>query len=140
MKTYQTLYVSRADRQVDSITINRILEKAVDYNGKNNITGLLLFRGGVFLQLLEGDKQNVENLLKKIENDPRHSDIIRIFSLEKNERLFPDWAMGFHEISDLDIKMINEFLSWNKLISAAKDLDNNIILHMLSRFKKVPIN
>ena len=33
-----------------------------------------------------------------------------------------------------------EFLSWNKLISAAKDLDNNIILHMLSRFKNVAIN
>ncbi len=47
--------------------------------------------------------------------------------------------MGYHQVSDLDVKMVNEFLSWNKLISAAKDLDNQIILHMLGRFKNVSV-
>lgn len=139
MKTYQTLYVSKATENIDSKSVNKFLEKAIAYNTKNNITGILLFRAGIFLQLLEGDKQLVEDLLEKIEKDNRHSNITRIFSLEKNERLFPNWSMGYHEISDLDINMINEFLSWNKLISAAKDLDNNIILHMLARFETLLI-
>lgn len=139
MKIYQTLYLSSAKKNIDSDTIKMIVATAEDHNSKHNITGILLFRGGVFLQLLEGERETVETLFKKIEKDTRHSNIIRIFSIEGHERIYTNWAMGYHEISDLDIKMVNEFLSWNKLITAAKDIDNNIILHMLSRFKNVLI-
>lgn len=139
MSTYQILYVSKATEQLDSKTINDIVSAANVYNSRNNISGILMFRAGIFLQLLEGEKSQIEALFAKIEKDPRHSNIVRIFSIEENERLFPIWAMAFHEVSDLDIKMVNEFLSWNKLIAAAKDLDNNLILHMLSRFKNALI-
>lgn len=43
--------------------------------------------------------------------------------------------MGFCELGDLDVKMVIEVLSWNKLINAATDIDSNLILHMLERFK-----
>ncbi len=123
MKIFQTLYVSRANKENDSNSVDSIVSAARDYNSKNNITGILLFRAVVFLQLLEGEKSKVEPLLKKIEKDPRHSNVIRIFEIEENPRIFSDWAMGYHQVSDLDVKMVNEFLTWNKLISAAKDLE-----------------
>lgn len=139
MRIYQTLYVSSAAKGTDSRVISDIVSTANNYNSKNNLTGILLFRAGIFLQLLEGAKSEVELLLKKIEKDSRHSNVVRIFEIENNERIFSDWAMGYHEVSELDLKMINEFLSWNKLISAAKEIDNNLILHMLNRFKSVLI-
>ena len=61
--------------------------------------------------------------------------MVRILTAEKNERIFPMWGMAYQEISDLDVKMVNEFMSWNKLISGAKDIDNKLILKMLNRFK-----
>jgi hypothetical protein len=137
MNTYQVLYVSKAKKEIDEQSIKEIVDQATTHNSKTGITGILLFRGGIFLQLLEGEKSKVDFLYKKISNDSRHEQVTQIFCLEKNEPLFENWSMGYHEVSDIDVSMINEFLSWNKLISAAKDLDNNIILYILNRFKNV---
>lgn len=52
-----------------------------------------------------------------------------------NPRLFEHWSMSYRELSELDVKVINEILSWNKLINAEKDMDNSSILYMLERFK-----
>lgn len=137
MISYQILYVSKPTKQIDSNSIRDIVTHATEYNTKNDITGILLFRSGVFLQLLEGEKSKVEALYVKIEKDPRHTNVVRILSIEENERIFPIWGMAYHEISDLDIKMVSEFMSWNKLIAGATDIDNKLILQMLNRFKSV---
>lgn len=130
----QLFYVSNnisAANQIESILL-----KSRTNNIQAQITGVLLYRGGLFLQLLEGEKEAVEALYKKIEKDPRHGNVIQLFSVANNERLFKDWSMAFNEISNIDLKMINEILSWNKLLKADKDIDNLLILQMLDRFKQ----
>lgn len=134
---YQLCYVSSAtDKLNGEPGIKAILEEAHQFNSKNNITGVLMFRGGIFLQLLEGDEELVLPLYKKIEKDLRHSNLICLFKINSNEaRIFGDWSMAYKSLDDLDIKFVNEILSWNKLISASKEVDNHLILHLLSRFK-----
>jgi hypothetical protein len=132
----QTFYVSSSRKGMALKEIEEMVEKAAKYNSDNGITGIMLFKGGIFLQLLEGEASKINTLFEsKIKKDDRHSNIIEIFNIEARERMFEEWSMAFHEVSELDIKMVNEMLSWTKLISAVKEIDSHIILHMLERFK-----
>ena len=64
-----------------------------------------------------------------------HNNVTRLFDNEIEERILPDWSMGFREVSELDLKMVNEILSWNRLISASRTIDKQLIMYMLERFK-----
>jgi hypothetical protein len=136
MAIHQLLYVSAASEKIDEPEIDRILALSRKNNPAQEITGVLLFRGGIFLQLLEGEKNKVEQLFAKIEKDPRHNHIIRVLEVDSNERIYTDWSMAYRKLEDIDVKFVNQILSWNKLISATKDLDNHLILQMLTQFKE----
>ena len=132
----QYFYVSSARADLKYEEILHIVEKAREFNSAHGITGVLLYKGGIFLQLLEGEDSEIRKVLtEKIKPDSKHSNIIEIFNVSAQERMFKEWSMGFCEMSELDIQMINEILSWNKLITAAKEIDNHLILRMLERFK-----
>ncbi len=135
MVIHQILYVSAASDKIDDAEIDRILEVARARNTASGITGVLLFRAGIFLQLLEGERAAVEQLYGKIEKDSRHNHLIKILSADNKERIYTEWSMGYRKLEDIDVKFVNEILSWNKLITAAKDIDNKLILEMLTRFK-----
>ena len=132
----QLFYVSSARQDLKYEEILHIVEKAREYNTLHGVTGVLLYKGGIFLQLLEGEESDIRKVFdEKIKADKKHSNIIEIFFAPAKERLFQNWSMGFCEMTELDLEMINEILSWNKLISAAKGIDNHLILRMLERFK-----
>lgn len=133
---YQLSYVSSAVQSLVLKDIEDILAHAQKFNAIRGITGMLLYRGGIFLQILEGNRQEVAQIYKKIEKDSRHTKVKLLFEEENNPRVFADWSMAYKEISDLDLELINEILSWNDLITTAKNIDNHLILHMFGRFKK----
>jgi uncharacterized Fe-S cluster-containing MiaB family protein len=136
---FHLFYVSNlsSDIPIESANqvIDAILSKANAYNPTRGLTGVLLFRAGIFLQLLEGPEAEVRTLFERIKKDPRNQNITEILAQPTQSRIFDQWSMGFREVSELDFKMVNEILSWNKLILAAKEVDRNLILHMLERFK-----
>ena len=134
MSVYQLFYVSRCSEAITDSDVDNILKVSRENNSKKNITGILLFRSGLFLQLLEGEKDLVQALFAKVEKDPRHRHVIKVLEKSGNDRIFGEWSMGYRKVEELELKMINEVLSWQKLITASKDLDNHLILHMLSRF------
>lgn len=134
---YQLFYISSAtESQLKDFSFKDIAITSRGKNQKKNISGILLYHSGLFLQLLEGEKEDVEALFKIIESDPRHSNIVVLFRNRARKRVFEEWSMAYKEINKIDVKMINEIISWNKLISGAKDIDKNLILFMLQRFKK----
>ncbi len=115
--------------------IEDILAKAHSYNNTNNISGVLLYHSGIFLQLLEGDKAEVDSLFAKIFKDPRHSNITTFFEIEAKERIFSSWGMAYKEVDALDIKVVNQMLAWNRVLQRAKDIDHKLIINMLEQFK-----
>lgn len=135
MGIYQLVYVCNATDGVGYNDIDDILKSARTYNPSQEITGILLYRGGIFLQLLEGEKDKVNILFQKIKADKRSSNEIILIEKETNSRIYNDWSMGYRELTELDINMVNEILSWTKLINAAKDIDQHLILHIIERFK-----
>jgi len=63
-------------------------------NGERNVSGILLFSSGHFMQALEGPTQTIVELLKKITKDTRHTDVEQLFIAPTTTRIFDQWKMG----------------------------------------------
>lgn len=93
---YFLIYLSAAKTPFSDKELLAHLAKVQENNRKNDITGILMYADGNFLQLLEGSKQNVEQLFKRIASDNRHHYITKIKEGYESERFFPDSPMAFY--------------------------------------------
>jgi hypothetical protein len=96
----QLVYVSRATRPLEFHEEAEILATARACNEESGITGVLLAKDQLFIQLLEGDHEAVEETFRRIRRDRRHIDVTVLCDGETNmPRLFADWRMGFVHLS-----------------------------------------
>ena len=101
MSVISVAYVSSAVRLFSDQDLVDLLRQSRDHNAHHAITGLLLYRSGNFIQVLEGPQAAVVELLARIEKDPRHKDIHVMLREPLSARLFPHWAMGFENVGKL---------------------------------------
>lgn len=107
------VYVSSAVKILTDLELAEILKVSVRNNIKNNITGMLVYKGGNFMQVLEGDEVAVSQTHAKIVSDPRHRGLITLVNRPLTERVFDTWAMGFKNADKLSIaenKHCSDFL------------------------------
>ena len=88
----QYLYISTAPT-LPREEVDAILSASARNNPARGITGLLLFNGRNFLQLLEGEEVAVAELMTTITADPRHSGVSVLDRRGIATRTCPDWAM-----------------------------------------------
>jgi hypothetical protein len=88
------LYVSTIAPTVDPNGVMAIHTESQLKNAARDVTGLLLYGRGNFMQLLEGDAATVTSLYARICRDPRHRDVRTLYSGPARRRLFPTWNMG----------------------------------------------
>jgi hypothetical protein len=104
---YNLVYCSRATEGTDEAAVDRIVALAQRRNPVKGITGLLVFGSGIFFQWLEGPRDQVTELMARIERDPRHDTVVALSESEEvRERLFPEWAM--ERVSSDDIRAVLE--------------------------------
>lgn len=77
----------------DEAMLNGILLQARRNNARNNLTGALVVRADLYLQLLEGPEAAVTATFDKIRQDNRHLAVRLLARQSVAERLFPDWTM-----------------------------------------------
>ena len=77
----------------DDAALNGMLIIARRNNPRDAITGALICRRDLYLQLLEGPQAAVEARYMSIARDDRHLDVVKRVSRSVTERLFPTWAM-----------------------------------------------
>ncbi|MCE7946275.1 MAG: BLUF domain-containing protein [Chloroflexi bacterium CFX4] len=114
MTLISLVYISFAKHPMSESELRALLEECRTNNEKLNVTGMLLYRNGFFIQALEGDEEVVEKLYAEILKDPRHQDILRVYKAPIMVRSFPNWTMGFNQISDqhrLDMEGYSDFLA-----------------------------
>ncbi|MEO0908759.1 MAG: BLUF domain-containing protein [Pseudomonadota bacterium] len=70
-----------------------IATTAQDHNAKQDITGVLFFENGHFLQALEGEEAKLRELYNRITNDPRHKNLNTLVDTPISKRSFSDWSM-----------------------------------------------
>ena len=92
MAFHQLIYSSRPFGY-DEATLNGILAEARRFNAEHDITGALICRHDLYLQLLEGPQKIVESLYQRITVDARHLEVELLVEQPVNQRLFPQWAM-----------------------------------------------
>jgi hypothetical protein len=88
------LYASRAAEAVTQDLIEAILQSSRKHNPVLGITGVLCYGGDVYMQVLEGGREAVNELYNKIVRDERHRDIALLHYQEVGERKFAGWTMG----------------------------------------------
>ncbi len=102
---HQLVYASAATRPIDAEELEALLSRARRKNKLAEITGMLLYHEGSFLQALEGDETVVEALYEHIEGDDRHTDATVLFRGKVEGRSFDHWSMGFFRPVGLSGKM-----------------------------------
>ncbi len=102
MTLISLVYVSVETRPMTAQDIEKILETARTFNPSKNITGMLLYRTGYFIQALEGEDIEVKPLYEKISSDPRHRSVLMIYNKPIEKRAFGDWSMGFKNLEGID--------------------------------------
>lgn len=80
-------------------------------NALENISGILLIHKGTILQVLEGRQEIIEALYKRIEQDPRHTNVIKIVDVPIEKRSFVGSSMAIRNISSQQLELIKEILN-----------------------------
>ena len=91
----QLIYASAATKPYTRTDLVDLLRVARQRNSAAEISGMLLYHDGSFLQVLEGPPANVEALYAKIQKDPRHHKCLLLSRETIQAREFEDWSMGF---------------------------------------------
>ena len=92
------IYFSNAQLGLNSQDLENIMTFSVSNNAATGITGILLFNGLNFLQILEGDEKKVDFLYARICADQRHSGLVVLQRKEISVLSYPQWGMKLKEI------------------------------------------
>lgn len=132
------LYISSAVKPMNDDELLALLQECRDSNSKEGITGMLLYCGESFIQVLEGQEQDIDALFKVIKKDPRHTNVTVLEKKKITERKFANWSMGFKSISDedlRDVKGLNNFFE-NNIQSDYFIHEQNILALLMQHYRK----
>ncbi|MEN2425725.1 BLUF domain-containing protein [Chromobacterium vaccinii] len=104
MALQHLIYVSTARRELSNAELETLLESCVRHNLQNDISGVLLYGPGNFIQVLEGEAEAVAETYQRILDDPRHHNLIEILLEDIERRSFANWRMGFTRLDDAAIR------------------------------------
>jgi hypothetical protein len=100
---YSLAYFSRnaiaGDPDAVRAQIAAILRTARRHNAEIGVTGALLYSDGCFAQVLEGQREAVEDVFESIQCDTRHCDVTVLHLHPVSERSFGAWSMAFGGIA-----------------------------------------
>lgn len=131
------LYVSTAAREMTTPDLVALLKVTRSNNQARGLTGMLLYRGGNFMQALEGPPDVVGETLGRICADPRHRDVTLIADVLEPARHFAQWQMGFAHLNDDDVADIPGFTEFLRVGLRATEIIGNpgFALKMLQHFR-----
>lgn len=122
VKLRRTIYRSQAHRDVvddPPTALTSILTTSSRNNACSDVTGALLYCGGMFLQVLEGPAGEVAKVLQRVSSDRRHKNLQIILDESIANRSFAHWSMCGAVLSPLD-KEIVETLKYSERFSMTR--------------------
>lgn len=94
---FHLVYISEAVADISYTDIRDILEVARKHNRQEDVTGLLIFRDGYFVQLIEGEESSVRKVLGRILLDDRNYSLRILSETTSNQRLFDKNPLAFYD-------------------------------------------
>ena len=104
-------YVSYPVADLPSTEVSRIIQVSRVNNAARGITGVLVYTGTDFAQLIEGRHETVEGLWRKLLADPRHHGVASFLDESTDRAWFETWRMGYL----YDDKLSRQIAEWRAL-------------------------
>ncbi|WP_426492470.1 BLUF domain-containing protein [Hymenobacter sp. 102] len=92
---HHLIYQSTAVTPFSAAELERLLSQSRPHNAAAGITGILLYDGNRFMQVLEGAPEAVEATFGRIRNDCRHTEVQVLANGPIGQRQFGEWLMSF---------------------------------------------
>lgn len=92
---YYLVYTSEARRSMSEKDLEQLLIQSQRNNTKYGVTGLLLYSDMKFIQVIEGEKQDILNLYDNIKLDIRHNNVSVLVQGNIKKRRYPEWSMYY---------------------------------------------
>jgi FAD-dependent sensor of blue light len=128
---HQIVYTSSAKQEFSAADLKKLLIAARMRNKAVGVTGMLVFHDGAFLQALEGEKRAVNEIFARIQNDPRHGDLVVLHrGPGPEQRVFGEWSMGFADFSGA-AAILKGFVRFNEDVKLT-DLDSARAVELLT--------
>ena len=90
-----------SDYSIDE-ELDKIKSSAKKNNAEQEVTGVLFYHNGRFFQVLEGEKDVLDNLMLRLADDQRHSQIELLVDEPVSKRSFAAWNMDSFNLSKDD--------------------------------------
>ncbi|MEM9346763.1 MAG: BLUF domain-containing protein [Planctomycetota bacterium] len=130
------LYISDAVQPITEADLESIRISSLRNNMLIDVTGVLFYSSGHFVQLLEGDRDRIHKLYHTIEEDARHCEPRVLVDCMATKRIFSEWSMG---LLNLDTYSVEDRAKLDELVALASQGDVNrdetpVEMEILSRF------
>ena len=122
---HQLVYVSTAVEPFSRRDLDELVAGSRVRNEEHGITSFLLHRRGTFLQLLEGEKEEVATLLERLLADRRHRWITRLLEGPVEARTFPGTPLGYQDLDSAAARAIPGFAEYLGESLAGEELESD---------------
>ncbi len=112
---YSLVYRSSAMPNLDLPSIRKMMLDAKSFNNSHGITGCLLYHNHRFVQLLEGDEEEVKELYSRILTDKRHREVALTSTGKAITRMFSTFSMVFNDLDDIEEQILHKRLLFDQI-------------------------
>lgn len=97
---HRLIYVSRRTDRCGDDEVHRIVTQSKTNNRGNGLCGALLVSPTTFVQILEGDRDAIEETFERIGLDSRHHSTLVLGFERIAKPVFDDWSMTLESVTD----------------------------------------
>jgi hypothetical protein len=109
-RIHHLIYRSQATCPLSATDLTALQEQSHACNERYDITGLLCYSNGHFVQVLEGNVTAVHALFEKIQRDKRHYRVQALSDRGSSQRWFADWRMALVQTESADFHWLLGYL------------------------------
>ena len=135
------IYTSRYTGNEHSISsdLYSICQSSKLKNPAKDITGVLFYHQKIFLQVIEGEKNDLEELMHTLEKDSRHCDLKRVVDEKIIKKSFHSWNMDTFNVEDSQTINYEKIAEFKSLYSAIlKHVEPHLFIESLKYFLQDP--
>jgi hypothetical protein len=112
---FSVVYVSSAVKPFAQAQLLELLAGSRAANAQLGVSGMLLYKCGNFMQVLEGEESVVRRLLARIGADTRHRGVLVLLQQQQESRDFPEWSMGFRDLDSPEVRALAAYCEFMNL-------------------------
>lgn len=127
------VYTSSATDLLSQEEIDHLLSRARQRNSQHDVSGLLLYSEGSFMQYIEGPHDKLMEIYQIIIQDPKHHTIIELLNEPIETRTFESWAMAYSQAQMAELKPLLD-TEWIHHKDNADNAGASLGVHLLAGF------